>query len=197
MIGIVEYGAGNIRSVSNALKSLNIEHFISNDKKELDKASKIIFPGVGEARSAINNLIRAKLIDWLKNIQVPFLGICLGMQLLFEHTTERDTECLGILNGINDRFPLQGNNIKIPHMGWNNIHVTKECPLFYKIDSKEYFYFVHSYYAPITPATAGTTFYGIEFSSVVWQDNYFGVQFHPEKSGKIGLQMLNNFVKLC
>lgn len=197
MIGIVGYGAGNIRSVSNALKILNVEHFVSNNPKELEKADKIIFPGVGEARSAMECLAKSGLTEWLKNVKVPFLGICLGMQLLFERTTERNTNCLGVIKGTNEKFPERNHGLKVPHMGWNDVEILVNCPIFHDIKSGEYFYFVHSYYAPITSETIGKTFYGIEFGSVVWHNNYYGVQFHPEKSGKIGLKLLSNFVNLC
>jgi imidazole glycerol-phosphate synthase subunit HisH len=197
MIGIVEYGAGNIRSVSNALNRLGVDHFVSNEHQELNKADKLIFPGVGEARSAMDALARVGLSEWLKEVQVPFLGICLGMQLLFDHTTERNTDCLGILSGINDRFNSEQSTLKVPHMGWNQVQYDGDSPLFTGIASGEHFYFVHSYYAPIVPATIGTTEYGVKFTSALKQKNYYGVQFHPEKSGKIGLQMLKNFIELC
>lgn len=197
MIGIINYGAGNIRSVSNALNRLNVPHFVSNDCDELNKADKLIFPGVGEARSAMDALIRACLIDWLKEVTVPFLGICLGMQLLFEHTTERATNCLGIISGTNERFNGGQSQLKVPHMGWNQVQQNEKNPLFSGIDSGENFYFVHSYYAPIVSATIGTTDYGVQFTSAMHQKNYYGVQFHPEKSSKAGLQILKNFVELC
>ncbi len=197
MIGIIEYGAGNIRSVSNALNRLDVRHFISNDRLELDKADKLIFPGVGEARSAMNALIRVGLTGWLKNLDVPFLGICLGMQLLFDSTTERSTECLGLLSGTNERFEGGKSFLKVPHMGWNQVRHNGNCPLFSGIAAGEYFYFVHSYYAPLISATIGTTDYSVQFTSALQQKNYYGVQFHPEKSGKSGLQLLKNFVELC
>jgi imidazole glycerol-phosphate synthase subunit HisH len=197
LIGIIEYGAGNIRSVSNALDRLNVQHFISNDHHELDKADKLIFPGVGEARSAMEALIHVGLADWLKQVNVPFLGICLGMQLLFDRTTERSTGCLGLLAGTNERFNNGQPALKVPHMGWNQVHHKGNCPLFTGITSGEHFYFVHSYYAPIVSATIGTTDYGVQFTSALRQENYYGVQFHPEKSSRTGLQLLKNFVELC
>jgi glutamine amidotransferase len=197
MIGIINYGAGNIRSVSNALKRLDVKHFISSDKKELENADKLIFPGVGEARSAMEALNQFRLIDWLQNVQVPFLGICLGMQLLLEKTTERDTKCLGIISGTNQKFDSTQSNLKVPHMGWNQVLQKNNCPLFNQINLGEYFYFVHSFYAPISAQTIGTTEYGVKFSSALRQNNYYGVQFHPEKSGKAGLQLLKNFIELC
>jgi glutamine amidotransferase len=197
VIGIINYGAGNIRSVGNALNRLSMPHFVSNDSDELNKADKLIFPGVGEARSAMDALMRARLTNLLKEVTVPFLGICLGMQLLFEHTTERATDCLGIISGTNERFNGVQSQLKVPHMGWNQVQQNGKDPLFSGIISGENFYFVHSYYAPIVLATIGTTDYGVQFTSAMHQKNYYGVQFHPEKSGKAGLQVLKNFVELC
>jgi glutamine amidotransferase len=197
VIGIINYGAGNIRSVSNALNRLSVPHFVSNDCDELNKADKLIFPGVGEARSAMDALVRAGLTDWLKEVTVPFLGICLGMQLLFEHTTERATDCLGIISGMNERFNSEKSELKVPHMGWNQVQQNGKNPLFSGIKIDEYFYFVHSYYAPIVPATIGMTDYDVQFTSAMQQKNYYGVQFHPEKSSKAGLQLLKNFIELC
>ncbi|MGD1044831.1 MAG: imidazole glycerol phosphate synthase subunit HisH [Bacteroidota bacterium] len=197
MIGIINYGAGNIRSVSNALNRLSVPHFVSNDCNELNKADKLIFPGVGEARSAMDALVHNGLTDWLKEVTVPFLGICLGMQLLFEHTTERATECLSIISGTNERFNSGMSQLKVPHMGWNQVQQDGKNPLFSGIISSENFYFVHSYYAPVVPVTIGITDYGVQFTSAIQQKNYYGVQFHPEKSGKAGLRILKNFVEVC
>jgi glutamine amidotransferase len=197
LIGIIDYGAGNIRSVSNALNRLGVQHFVSNEQHKLDKADKLIFPGVGEARSAMDALARVGLIDWLKEVSVPFLGICLGMQLLFDRTTERNTDCLSVIAGTNERFNSAQSVLKVPHMGWNQVQHKGNSTLFDGIVSGEHFYFVHSYYAPIVPATIGTTDYGVQFTSALQQKNYYGVQFHPEKSGRIGLQLLKNFVELC
>ena len=197
MIGIIDYGAGNIRSVRNALIRLHVQHVVSNKRPELAKADKLIFPGVGEARSAMEALGRTGLPDWLKEVSVPFLGICLGMQLLFDHTTERATDCLGIISGTNERFKSEPSCLKVPHMGWNQVQQNGENPLFSGMKSGENFYFVHSYYAPLVPATIGTTEYDVQFTSAVQQKNYYGVQFHPEKSSKAGLQLLKNFIELC
>jgi glutamine amidotransferase len=197
VIGIIDYGAGNIRSVSNALHRLGASHFVSDDCKKLGQADKLIFPGVGEARSAMEALAHTGLTDWLKDVTVPFLGICLGMQLLFEHTTERATDCLGVIGGTNTRFTSEKMVLKVPHMGWNQVQHSGENPLFSEIISGENFYFVHSYYAPLVPSTIGMTEYGVQFTSALHQNNYYGVQFHPEKSGKSGLQLLKNFIDLC
>lgn len=198
MIGIIDYGAGNIRSVSNALRRLGIEHTVSSDIGELQRATKLILPGVGEARMAMDSLDRAGLIRWLRDVRVPFLGICLGMQLLFEKSDERQTDCLGILPGKIVQFDSRNlPNLKVPHMGWNQVQVQNNSPLFAGIADNEHFYFVHSYYAPAVSETIGATEYGLTFSSAVHMNNFFGVQFHPEKSGRAGLELLNNFVTLC
>ncbi len=197
MIGIVEYGAGNIRSVVNALERLDVRHFVSASGGELARAEKLIFPGVGEAKSAMDSLRRANLVEWLHNVSVPFLGICLGMELLFDRTTERETRCLGIVPGAIERFGDSRSQLKVPHIGWNQVLHDTACPLFAGIASGEHFYFVHSYYAPLVAETIGSTEYGVKFTSAVRKQNYYGVQFHPEKSGKAGLQMLKNFVELC
>lgn len=197
MVGIIDYEAGNIRSVENALKALRVPYIISNKQSELERASKIILPGVGEARSAIDSLQEVGLHDWIKNLHVPFLGICLGMQVLFDFSTERNTQCFGILKGTIEHFSVTGENLKIPHMGWNKVHIKQESPLFANIRSGEYFYFVHSFFAPITEATIGETIYGIPFASAVQYKNFYGVQFHPEKSSSAGLQLLKNFIELC
>ena len=197
MIGIINYGAGNIRSVSNALHRLSVSHMVSDNRNELQKADKLIFPGVGEARSAMDALAHTGLPEWLKEVTVPFLGICLGMQLLFEHTTERATDCLGIISGTNTRFISEKTELKVPHMGWNQVQHQGDNPLFSGIMSGENFYFVHSYYAPLSPSTVGRTEYGVQFTSALQQNNYYGVQFHPEKSGKSGLHLLKNFIDLC
>ncbi len=197
MIGIIDYGAGNIRSVSNALNRLKVPHFISCNRIELDKAEKLFFPGVGEARSAMNALANSGLKDWLREVEVPFLGICLGMQLLFKRTMERDTDCLGIIPGLNQKFNEGNNKIKAPHMGWNQVLHKNSSSLFAGIKSGDYFYFVHSYYAPVVSDTIGTTEYNVLFTSAIKHKNFYGVQFHPEKSGKAGLQLLKNFIELC
>ncbi|MCI0707570.1 MAG: imidazole glycerol phosphate synthase subunit HisH [Ignavibacteriae bacterium] len=198
MIGIIDYGAGNIRSVSNALKRLGIGHTVSSSIGELQRADKLILPGVGEARMAMDSLDRAGLIRWLKDVRVPFLGICLGMQLLFEKSDERHTDCLGILPGKIVQFDSRSlPHIKVPHMGWNQVRRRNDSPLFAGIAESEHFYFVHSYYAPAVPETVGATEYGLTFSSAVQMNNFYGVQFHPEKSGSAGLQLLKNFGERC
>jgi len=195
VIGIVNYGAGNIRSLGNALDRLEQPFFVSQDVHELQRADKLILPGVGEARSAIESLDRVGLLQWLKTVRVPFLGICIGMQILFEHSDERDTPCLGIIPGRVARF--DDASLKVPHMGWNRVDIKGLSPLFEGIRDSEFFYFVHSFGAQLVPDTIGTTDYGRPFSSVVRHKNFYGVQFHAEKSGNAGLQLLRNFSESC
>jgi glutamine amidotransferase len=194
-VGIIDYGAGNIRSVSNALKRLGASFFVSREVDELRQAERLILPGVGEARSAMESLDRGGLVEWLRNVNVPFLGICIGMQILFQRSTERDTPCLGIIPGMVTR--LDGSQIKVPHMGWNRVFLIRESPLMNGIPSGEYFYFVHSYGASPNEYTIGRTEYGKPFASAVQQSNYYGVQFHVEKSGSAGLRVLQNFLERC
>lgn len=199
MIGVIDYDAGNITSVCNALRSIGADHFVSNKKEELDRATKIIMPGVGEAHCAMSSLRELELIDWLKNIDIPFLGICLGMQVLFDHSDERNTTCLGIVEGANLRFSQNSSSekLKIPHIGWNTILFEHDHKLFRNVPSGAFFYFVHSYYAPVVSETVTHTEYGLRFTSSLQKDNFLGVQFHPEKSGRQGLQLLKNFIELC
>lgn len=195
MIGIIDYGAGNIRSVGNALDRLGQQFFVSKDIAELQRAEKLILPGVGEARSAMESLGQIGLLRWLTTIDVPFLGICIGMQILFEHSDERDTACLGVIPGRISRF--DDTKLKVPHIGWNRVSVTADSPLFRKIRDNEYFYFVHSFRAPIGSNTIGMTQYGEPFSAAVQKKNFYGVQFHAEKSGAAGLQVMKNFIEQC
>jgi glutamine amidotransferase len=195
VIGIIDYGAGNIRSVGNALDRLDQQYFVSKDIAELQRARKLILPGVGEARSAMESLGQIGLLRWMTTVNIPFLGICIGMQILFEHSEERDTACLGVVPGRISRF--DDTKLKVPHIGWNRVDVTATSPLFNNIRDKEYFYFVHSFRAPVGPNTIGTTQYGEAFSSAVQKQNFYGVQFHAEKSGAAGIQVMKNFIELC
>lgn len=191
MIGIINYDSGNIRSVQNALERIGISYVLSDNPKELDACEKIIFPGVGSAKSAMQSLKAKNLDVWIKNCRKPFLGICLGMQLLFEFSEEGNTECLGIIPGKVKKFkPTK----KVPHIGWNNVkaQLKTEDEKF----EKAYFYFVHSYLAPINKFTLMTCQYEDEiFSAQVKKDNFQGMQFHPEKSGNIGQKILSEFLK--
>ena len=195
MIALIEYGAGNTASVANALNELKVEYKITNLERDICEADKIIFPGVGEASSAIQRLHLTNLFNLIRIIKKPLLGICLGMQLLHEKSEEGNTSCLGIMPGMSVKF--NKTKIKVPHMGWNNVEIEKESKLFDGINSGEYFYFAHSYYLPVTDYTTAKANHDIDFTAAVEKDNFYGVQFHPEKSGLIGMHLLKNFVELC
>jgi imidazole glycerol-phosphate synthase subunit HisH len=203
MIAVVDYKAGNLYNVGLALKHLGVEFVFSADPEVIRKADKVILPGVGSARAAMQSLEEQGLAEILKSLEVPFLGICLGLQLLFEESEEDHTPCLGIVPGKVHKF--DSSLLKVPHIGWNEVHQLPKAPdrdlkkrLFHDIPDLTFFYFVHSYYAPVVTCSAyGLTEYGIPFASVVKTRNYWGVQFHPERSGESGLRLLKNFVELC
>ena len=199
MIAVISYKAGNLASVQHALDRGQIPYYLAKHPEELEPADGIIFPGVGHASSAMDSLREQQLISYLQQTTKPLLGICVGMQLLFDASAEATpngtpTQALGCLSGSLERFEPKGNKEdKVPHMGWNQINYTQAHPLCNDIPSGSTFYFVHSYFAPITPWTLATCEYIREFSAVVERDNYLGVQFHPEKSGATGAQLLHNF----
>ena len=195
MIGLINYEAGNIRSVENALERLGQKFFISDDIEKLKKADKIIFPGVGNAEMAMKNLQKKSLDIFLKNCQKPVLGICLGMQIFFEFSEEGSTPCLNIFPGKINKFDDK-KCPQIPHMGWNDIEINKKNNFLTSDFDKKFFYFVHSFFVPVCKYTIATCFYGEKFSAAVNKDNFFGVQFHPEKSGDIGEKLLENFLKI-
>lgn len=194
MIAIIDYNAGNLASVANALDKLNVKYFIAKKQTDLKKADKIIFPGVGHANTAMKNLEKLNLVNVLKNWDKPFLGICLGMQLMCEQSEEGNTKCLEIIKTKVKKFT--DKTLKIPHMGWNDVDFEKGNLLFKGIKNNSYFYFVHSYFVPINKNTIGKTKYNKNFSAAINYKNFYGLQFHPEKSGKVGLKILKNFVKL-
>ena len=192
MIAIINYKAGNLASVSNALYRLNTDFEITNDPDRLELSEAVVFPGVGHAYSAMESLQETGMDSWLKETTKPVLGICLGMQLFYESTEEGDTDGLGIIPGRLVKFDSAKN--KVPHMGWNTFSPLKTHPLLKGIAKDRYFYYVHSYYAPVNEFTIGECTYINPFASVVARDNYFGVQFHPEKSGDAGSLLLQNFL---
>ena len=201
MIGIIDYGMGNIHSVAKALESLGGKTIVVNAPEELKNCDKLVLPGVGAFDDAVSELERKGLIDPLKEYiadKKVFLGICLGMQLLFSESQEAISKTgLGVLKGSVVRFQAKG--LKVPQMGWNQLKVeNKSCPLLQGIEDKEYVYFCHSYYPQPDEqkVVAASTDYGVKFSSIVWQENIFGVQFHPEKSQDTGIRILKNFVGL-
>lgn len=192
MIGIIKYKAGNLASVTNALDRLGADYVITNEATTLENSDGIIFPGVGHAGAAMDDL-RAKDLDvWLKHTQKPVLGICLGMQLLYESSEEGDTTTLGIIPGRLKKFDAKQE--KVPHMGWNQFKVQKNHPLIKGIDDKKFLYYVHGFYAPANEFTLASCHYISDFAAVVAKDNFMGVQFHPEKSGQTGSLLLQNFL---
>jgi glutamine amidotransferase len=204
MIAIIDYKAGNLTSVARALQNIGESFLITDDIKKLEAASHVIFPGVGAAGDAMANLRQKKLDSWLKdwiNVGKPLMGICLGTQIILDSSEENDTNCIGLVLGSTKRFPDQlafaGQALKIPHMGWNNVEFRRSHPVFQDISPAAEFYFVHSYYpAPSDESTVlGVTDYGIKFCSVLAVKNLVAMQFHPEKSGRPGLQILRNFCK--
>jgi len=192
MIALIDYGAGNIRSVQNALTRLGIESKLTHDPDELRAADKVIFPGVGEASFAMNQLREQQLDSLIPTLTQPVLGICLGMQLLCNSSEEGSTQALGIFNTAVKEFqPI----LNVPHTGWNSCSI-KPSSLFNGISSTDDFYFVHSYYAEICDDTLATCDYIQPFSAALKKDNFFGVQFHPEKSAGIGSKLIQNFLEL-
>ncbi|MBN1665211.1 MAG: imidazole glycerol phosphate synthase subunit HisH [Deltaproteobacteria bacterium] len=204
MIAIIDYRAGNLTSVARALDNLKEPYRITADAKVLEEADRIIFPGVGAAGDAMANLKKNHLDRLIRRFVAdgkPMLGICLGTQIIFEYSEENDTACLGIAPGAVKRFPEglqdQGRPLKIPHMGWNAVAMQRAHPVFAGLPEGAEFYFVHSYYpAPSDHDWAvGWTDYGIRFCSAIARKNLVAVQFHPEKSGRPGLQLLANFCR--
>ena len=202
MIAIIDYKAGNLTSVARALQNIGKDFLITDKTEKLDTASHVIFPGVGAAGEAMIYLRQKKLDVWLKDWVAtgkPLLGICLGTQIIFDYSEENDTPCIGLVSGSTRRFPdsmqCGGRLLKIPHMGWNSVRFRREHPVFQNIPAEAEFYFVHSYYpAPSSDSVIlGVTDYGIEFCSVLGEKNLVAMQFHPEKSGRLGLQILQNF----
>ncbi len=189
---IVNYGAGNIQSIRFAFKRLGYDLELSADPERIRNADKVIFPGVGEASSAMHKLEQSGLDRLIPELKQPVLGICLGMQLMCERSEEGHTKGLGIFKTEVIRFPPA---MKVPQIGWNGIHELKS-PLFDGIPENEYIYLVHSFYAPLCDQTIAVSDYGGPYSAALENDNFFGVQFHPEKSGKPGARILSNFLKI-
>lgn len=202
---VVDYESGNLRSVSRALESCGVNPLVTGDPQELPGADAVVLPGVGAGPAAMSSLKQRGLVEPLRDFAAsgrPFLGICLGLQLLLDWTDEDPgAECLGIVAGDVKRLPdgENGASLKIPHMGWNSVALSGQHPAFGGIDSGSYFYFVHSYYAqPEAKAgVVGTTEYGLPFCSAYARDNVVATQFHPEKSGPVGLSIYRNFVTMA
>ena len=202
-IAIINYDAGNIRSVIFALEKLGVSPILTADADTIRSADKVIFPGQGEARSAMRSLRERNLDKLIPDLTQPFLGVCVGMQLLCSHSEENDTPCLGVIPQRVLKFPTE-NGLKVPQMGWNRLKITHNSS---SIDSKQptilnqeldndWFYFVHSYYVETGDYTTATANYGGEFSACLRKDNFHAAQFHPEKSSKAGQQLIKNFLEL-
>ena len=200
-IAIIKYNAGNVQSVLYALQRLGVNAVVTDDPEEIKEADKVIFPGVGNASSAMEHLKKTGLDELIISLKQPVLGICLGLQLLCKKSEEGDTKCLGIFDVDVKKFEnsFQSENsllFKIPHMGWNTIYDLRS-PLFSGVKENSFVYFVHSYYAELSTQTIATTDYIISFSAAIQKDNFYGVQFHTEKSADAGIQIISNFLKLA
>jgi imidazole glycerol-phosphate synthase subunit HisH len=192
---VIENGGGNVASVRFALERLGVEAELTHDAERISRASHVILPGVGAARDAMHRLAEHGLDRLIPSLAQPVLGICLGMQLLFESSAEGDTPCLGILAGRAERF-VDAPERPVPHMGWNSLEILREAPLLTGIPAGEYAYFVHSYALPVGADTLATTAYGTAFAAVVQRGNFHGAQFHPERSARAGARLLQNFLEL-
>jgi len=196
MVAVVDYNAGNVRSVLCALSRLGVDAELTDDRERILSADHVVFPGVGQAGSAMAELEKRGLIDTLKRVKVPFLGICLGMQLMNAFSEEGDASLLG-MTGLDVKLFDRSRGDKVPEIGWNTI-TNLSGPLFEGVDEGSYVYFVHSYYVPLEDGvtTSMTHYAGIDYTSSLQVRNFFGCQFHPEKSGKVGERILRNFLSM-
>ena len=192
-IAIIDYDGGNACSVGLALDRLGLKHCLTADPEVINRSSGVIFPGVGHAHSVMSKLRERHLDQLLPSLKQPVLGICVGMQLLYSQTEEGPTSGLSIIDGIVKKFPPE---LRVPHTGWSAVLDTAGA-LFDQIKPSSYFYFVHSYFPPLTEASIAVCDYGLKFASASQCNNFFGVQFHPERSGEVGATLLNNFAKIC
>ena len=194
-VAIVKYNAGNVYSVVNALKRLGIEPLLTDDAEQLSKADRVIFPGQGEARGAMEYLKERHLDEVIRNLRQPVLGICIGQQLLCKHSEEGDVDCIGVFDTEVKRFQPKRHEDKVPCMGWNNLKL-RDNKLFEGLSENPYVYFVHSYYVPVCEDTAAVADYILPYSAAMHKGNFYACQFHPEKSGKVGEQIIKNFLTL-
>ncbi len=194
MIAVIDYDTGNLRSVANALSRLGAEFCVTDNHEQIIAADKVLLPGVGEARSAMEKLRERGLVELLPTLTQPVLGICIGVQLMCKYSEEGDAQCLGIFDSSVRKFSAE-SGLKVPHMGWNSIEEL-QSPLFEGINEGSYIYYVHSFAPELSEQTIATTTYGIKYSAALCRDNFYGTQFHPEKSGSVGEKILSNFLKL-
>ena len=194
-VAIVKYNAGNIYSVVNALKRMGIDPLLTDDPEQLGKADRVLFPGQGEAKGAMEYLKARKLDELIRNLKQPVFGICVGQQLLCKHSEEGDVDCIGIFDAPVVRFRPERHEDKVPCMGWNKLYDLKS-PLMEGLGDDPYVYFVHSYYVPVCEETIATADYILPYSASMHKDNFYTCQFHPEKSGTVGERILRNFLDL-
>lgn len=194
---IIKYNAGNVQSVEYALNRLGVNPVITDDIERIKSAKRVLFPGVGEASTAMAYLKERKLDQVIKDLKQPFLGVCLGLQLMCKHSEENDTDCLGVFDVAVKKFPTLVNDVsfKVPEMGWNAVSNLK-TDLYKGINEGSYVYFVHSFYAELNPYTISTTQYSVPFSSGIAKDNFYAVQYHPEKSAEVGASVIKNFLAI-
>jgi glutamine amidotransferase len=192
---IIQYNAGNIQSVLYALSRIGVEAVVTDEADMIRAADKVIFPGVGEASSAMQYLKARGMDELIRSLQQPVLGICLGMQLLCKHSEENDTACLGVFDETVRKFQSGDTGLKVPQIGWNGVRDLRS-PLFEGIEEGAYYYFVHGYYAALGAHTIATADYVQPYSAALHKDNFYGVQFHPEKSAAVGERLLKNFITL-
>ena len=195
-VAIVKYNAGNIYSVVNALNRLGINPTLTDNAEELGKADKVLFPGQGNAREAMDYLKAHRLDEVIRDLKQPVLGICVGQQLLCQHSEEGDTDCIGIFDTEVRRFQPQRHEDKVPAMGWNELIPVGDNELLKNLGDKPYVYFVHSFYVPVCDWTIGKADYIQPYSASLHKDNFYATQFHPEKSGKVGEKIIQNFLEL-
>lgn len=193
-VAVVKYNAGNIFSVVHALQRMGVEPLLTDSPEELRSADRVIFPGQGEASNAMHYLRERGLDKVIPSLTQPVLGICIGQQLMCRHSEEGDVDCLGIFDAEVKRFVPQRHEDKIPHMGWNSLSEVQSEKLLHGLGADPFVYFVHSYYVPVCKETAAVTEYILPFSAAMHKDNFFATQFHPEKSGAVGQQILKNFL---
>ena len=194
-LAIIDSGGANIASVRYAIERLGVKAELTTDPERVRTATHVILPGVGMAADCMGRLQQSGLVDTIKSLKQPLLGICVGMQLLFDSSDEGDVSCLGMLPGRVQRFPSRAG-LPVPHMGWNQLNVLRPTLLTQGIHADDYVYFVHSFAAPVTDMTLATTDYGAPFSAIVKRDNVYGVQFHPERSARVGAILLRNFLSI-